>query len=85
MRLVAMLALFLNLLATIRAACRTRAELALEDLALRQQLASLRHASPRPHLRFVVLRNLATTDPSIPGQPVLSWWAAVWSAPSQAV
>jgi len=47
------LALCLHLLATIRAACRTRAELALENLALGQQLASFRHASPRPRLRLV--------------------------------
>jgi hypothetical protein len=36
-----MLALLLNLFATLRSALRTRAELALENLALRQQLAAL--------------------------------------------
>ena len=36
-----MLALLLSLLATLRSALRTHAELAIESLALRQQLASL--------------------------------------------
>jgi len=46
-----MFALLLNLLATFRSAFRTRAELALEHLALRQQLATLSRAAPRPRLR----------------------------------
>jgi hypothetical protein len=41
MRHLAMLALLLNLLASLRSAFQTRAELALENLALRQQLATL--------------------------------------------
>jgi hypothetical protein len=52
MRHLAMLALLLSLLATLRSALRTRAELALENLALRQQLAFLRRSSPRPRLRL---------------------------------
>jgi hypothetical protein len=51
MRHLAMLALILNLLATHRSAVRPRAELALENLALRQQLGTLRRSSPRPCLR----------------------------------
>jgi putative transposase len=47
-----MLALLLDLLVSLRSACRTRAELALENLTLRQQLASLHRASPRPRLRL---------------------------------
>jgi len=47
----AKLALLLTLLHTLRSALRTRAELTLENLALRQQLATLRQSSPRPHLR----------------------------------
>jgi hypothetical protein len=38
MRHLPMFALLLNMLATLRSAFRTRAELALENLALRQQL-----------------------------------------------
>jgi hypothetical protein len=52
MRRLPMLDLFLNLLATLRSGFRTRAELAIENLALRQQLATLRRSSPRPHLRL---------------------------------
>jgi hypothetical protein len=52
MRHPVMLALLLDLLATLRSALRTRAELALENLALRQQLGTLRHSSPRPRLRL---------------------------------
>ena len=48
-----MLALLLHLLASFRSALRTRTELALENLALRQQLGALRRASPRPRLRRV--------------------------------
>ena len=47
-----MLALLLTLLGTLRSALRTRAELALENLALRQQLATLRRSSPRSRLRL---------------------------------
>jgi len=43
----AMAALFMSLLGTEHSAFRTRAELALENLALRQQLANLRHTSGR--------------------------------------
>jgi transposase InsO family protein len=52
MRHQAMLDLLLNLLASLRSGFRTRAELAIENLALRQQLATLRRSSPRPHLRL---------------------------------
>jgi putative transposase len=51
MRRLPMLALLLHLLATLRSALRSRAELALENLALRQQLATLRRTAPRPRLR----------------------------------
>ena len=51
MRHLAMFALLLTLLATLRSALRTRAELALENLALRQQLAALRRSTPRVRLR----------------------------------
>ena len=44
MRQLPMLAL-LKLLATLRSSLRTRAELALENLALRQQLGTLRRSS----------------------------------------
>jgi len=47
-----MLAIFLNVLAALRSALRTHSELALENLALRQQLASLYRSSPRPRLRL---------------------------------
>ena len=46
-----MAALFLSIIGALRAAFRSRADLALEDLALRQQLANLRHTSRRPRLR----------------------------------
>ena len=48
----AMFALFINLLASLRSAFRARAELVLENLALRQQLATLRRSSPRPRHRL---------------------------------
>ena len=48
-----MFAVFLNLFASLRSALRTRTELALENLALRQQLASLHRSSPRPRLRLI--------------------------------
>jgi hypothetical protein len=47
-----MAALFMSLLGALRSTFRTRAELALENLALRQQLANLRHASGRPRIRM---------------------------------
>ena len=43
-----MAALFMSLLGAMRSAFRTRAELALENLALRQQLANLRLTSVYP-------------------------------------
>ena len=52
MRDPAMAALFMSLLGALRSAFRTRAELALENLALRQQLANLRHTSGRPRIRI---------------------------------
>ncbi len=45
-----MAALFMSLLRALRYAFRTRAELALENLALRQQLANIRHTSGRPRI-----------------------------------
>jgi hypothetical protein len=51
MRHFAMSSLLLNLFGTLRSALRTRAELAFENLALRQQLASLRRTTPRVRLR----------------------------------
>jgi hypothetical protein len=45
MRQLAMLVLILNLLASIRSAFRNRVEIALENLALRQQLSTLRRSS----------------------------------------
>jgi hypothetical protein len=49
----AMAALFMSILGTMRSALHTRAELALENLALRQQLANLRGSSGRPRLRRI--------------------------------
>jgi transposase InsO family protein len=48
----AMAALFISLVGALRSALRTRAELALENLALRQQLANLRYTSGRPRIRM---------------------------------
>jgi hypothetical protein len=45
-----MAALFLSILGALRAAYRSRADLAVENLALRQQLANLRRKSDRPRL-----------------------------------
>ena len=42
------MSIVLALLGALRAALRTRADLTLENLALRQQLALLRHRSKRP-------------------------------------
>jgi hypothetical protein len=50
MRHLAMVALILNLLATPGSSFRTRAELALENLALRQQLACRHRSSSRARL-----------------------------------
>jgi len=49
----AVVALLISLLGMLRSVFRTRAELALENLALRQQLANLRHTSARPRIRMV--------------------------------
>jgi transposase InsO family protein len=46
-----MAALILNILGSLRSALRTRADLALENLALRQQLINLRRTSSRARLR----------------------------------
>jgi hypothetical protein len=46
----AMAGLFMRLLGALRSTFRTRAELAFENLALRQQLANLRHTSGRPRI-----------------------------------
>ena len=42
---------FVNLVVFLRSLMRTRTELAIENLALRQQLAALHHTSKRPRLR----------------------------------
>jgi hypothetical protein len=47
-----MAAVFMSLLGALRYAFRTRAELALENLALRQQLSNLRHTAGRPRIRM---------------------------------
>jgi putative transposase len=47
----AMFAIFVTLLRTLGSAFRTHADLALENLALRQQLAVLHRDSKRPRLR----------------------------------
>jgi len=47
-----MLRLLRALLPTLRSALRTRTDLALENLALRQQLAALRQQPKRPQVRF---------------------------------
>jgi hypothetical protein len=49
--LLAMLALAKTILGALVAGVRPRASLVLENLALRQQLAVLRRATPRPRLR----------------------------------
>jgi putative transposase len=43
--------LILSILGALRSGLRTRAELTIENLALRQQLANLRRTSGRPRLR----------------------------------
>jgi transposase InsO family protein len=48
----AMTGLCMSLFGALRSALRTRAELALENLALRQQLANLRRTSGRPRVRM---------------------------------
>jgi hypothetical protein len=47
---------------------RVRAELALEKLVLRQQLAALHRSTPRPRLRptIAVIRPVAISAPSLP-------------------
>ena len=47
----AMFAILVSLLRTLRAAFRTRTDLALENLALHQQLATLHRCTPRVRLR----------------------------------
>jgi hypothetical protein len=51
MRHLTMFALLLSMLSPLRSALRTRADLALENLALRQQLANLRRMSAPPTSR----------------------------------
>ena len=59
-----MVSVFLSLLGALRSALRTHADIALENLALRQQLANFRRTSGRPRLRasdrafWVVLSRL---------------------------
>ena len=45
-----MLKLFKIVIGTLRSSVRSRHELALENLALRQQLATLKYRWPRPYL-----------------------------------
>ena len=52
----AMAALFMSLLGALRSAFRTRAELALENLALRQQLANLLWLAKTPSATCVFRR-----------------------------
>jgi hypothetical protein len=52
MRHLTMFALLLSILSTLRSTFRTRADLALENLALRQQFANLRRTSGRPRVRM---------------------------------
>jgi hypothetical protein len=47
----AMFAIFVSLLRTLRSAFRTHTDLALENLALRQQLAAVRRCTHRVRLR----------------------------------
>ena len=49
----AMFAIIVALLRALRSAFQTHTDLALENLALRQQLATLHHCAPRPRLRTV--------------------------------
>jgi hypothetical protein len=49
--LAAMLAILQAVIGTLRSALRPRASLVAENLVLRQQLAILRRATPRPRLR----------------------------------
>jgi hypothetical protein len=44
-----MVSVFLSLLGALRSALRTHADLALENLALRQQLANFRSRKSSPH------------------------------------
>jgi hypothetical protein len=59
-----MVSVFLSLLGALRSALRTHADLVVENLALRQQLANFRPTSGRPRLRasdpafWVVLSRL---------------------------
>lgn len=46
-----MIRVLLSLVAILRLALKSRRELALENLALRQQLAVLKRNQPRPRLR----------------------------------
>jgi putative transposase len=63
-----MAALVLSILGALRSGLRTRADLTIENLALRQQLANLRRTSGRPRLRnsdrafWVVLSRLWSHD-----------------------
>ena len=90
MRPLAMLALLLSLLPSLRSVLRVRAELALEKLVLRQQLAALHRSTPRPRLRptIAVIRpvasygSVATMPASCRGPgPVTGRW--VHTLPSQ--
>ncbi len=59
-----MLRLLLMLLRTLRSACRCRADLVLENVALRQQLAAFARSGRRPRIRatdrlfWIALRRL---------------------------
>ncbi len=62
--LAAMLAILQAVIGTLRSALRPRASLVAENLVLRQQLAFLRRAAPRPQLRPIDRRRPA--DPVVP-------------------
>jgi len=76
-----MIALFLSLIGALRSSLHTQADLALENLALRQQLANLRRTSGRPRLRRIdpvfwhsaQLDRPFTPDPRLPGRRMASW------------
>jgi hypothetical protein len=90
----AMLGLCFNLLATLRSILRTRTDLAIENLALRQQLVNLLRTSDRPRLRasdrafWVLLSRFWShwTDVLVVVKPdtVIAWGPAeVWKFFSQ--
>ena len=94
MRNLAMLALLFNLLATLRSALRTRTELALENLAFCQPLATLRRSCSRPRLRpparafWLVLSRIwslsADARVIVKADTVVRWHRAATQPPPEA-